>query len=81
MSFLEGDIEDISPGIAQDIPQFAPEVRIKHPENDIDEQNIQVAQDCIIPERYKLWIVTFGCAHNFADGEYMKVCCLFSLAF
>ena len=28
MSFLEGDIEDISPGIAQDIPQIAPEVRI-----------------------------------------------------
>ena len=28
MSVLEGDIEDISPDIALDIPRFAPEIRI-----------------------------------------------------
>lgn len=43
-----------------------------HPE-DLDVSTIDIAPETIIPERYKLWIMTFGCAHNFADGEYMKV--------
>ena len=46
----------------------------KEPENlGIDVSSIDVTSDTIIPECYKLWIMTFGCAHNFADGEYMKV--------
>ena len=40
---------------------------------EVDLEAIDVVPETIIPERYKLWIMTFGCAHNFSDGEYMKV--------
>ena len=32
-----------------------------------------MSSDTILPEQHALWIHTSGCAHNFADGEYMKV--------
>lgn len=41
--------------------------------DNVDIEDIDVMKDTIIPEQHKLWIMTFGCAHNFADGEYMKV--------
>ena len=36
--------------------------------------DVVVSSETILPEQHALWIHTSGCAHNFADGEYMKVC-------
>ena len=84
MSNLGCDIEDISVDDSEQVVQPIPQIRIvcafeKHPDYQnyqdtcAESQEIDVADGCIIPEKYKLWIITFGCAHNFADGEYMKV--------
>ena len=35
--------------------------------------DVVVSSETILPEQHALWIHTSGCAHNFADGEYMKV--------
>ena len=78
------DIEDI---VAEEVDygiEDMPTIRIvffeyfivncqNHHIDNADLEDIDITADTIIPEQHKLWIMTFGCAHNFADGEYMKV--------
>ena len=83
-----GDIEDIDFESGEQVIEEMPNIRIvksttctvyqqNHHTDDVDVSTIDVTSDTIIPECYKLWIMTFGCAHNFADGEYMKVLLIF----
>ena len=78
------DIEDIRIDSAGEENPITPTVHIvrafkiahdcqNRREEKVNTDDIDVAESTIIPEEYKLWIATFGCAHNFADGEYMKV--------
>ncbi|XP_074597913.1 threonylcarbamoyladenosine tRNA methylthiotransferase [Brevipalpus obovatus] len=34
-------------------------------------EDVEIKLDSFIPERYKIYIKTWGCAHNNSDGEYM----------
>ena len=82
---MDGDIEDIECSTQGEYGYESARIRIvgvafqfnkqqNRPNSPINISEIDVEGGVIIPEQHKLWITTFGCAHNFADGEYMKVC-------
>ena len=82
--FEMADIEDIAVEEVDYGIEDVPTIRIvyfgfirmigqNHPVDNVDLETIEITPDTIIPEQHTLWIMTFGCAHNFADGEYMKV--------